>query len=428
MLPFERIVDQAVLGGHPRAMIERPAKRLNAMGADGRAFSGQSALIVEIYALAEAAALEAEWADLALRLLEPNIFYGPGFALSAARHLGGGGGPRFAFVFEDGGTDGGLPTQRRLVGVFPFTVSKLDRAASILRGWSHAQSPLGTPLIDERRGSEALNAFFDAMAARGTHLILFPKIPLAGRFARVLRQVVAMRQGVVDILSPGERAVFRNGQASGLDLVRHQRTKKLKELRRQRNRLGEFGPLNWRIAVKPGEVCKATERFLALEAAGWKGAKGTAFLRDPGRLTFLRAMARSLARSGQIEIEELFAGESLVACGILLKADAKTRYFWKITYDEGFARLSPGVLFTQELTSLALDNPELEMIDSCAISDHPMINHLWHERLSIGDLLVASAPGHGLGLLLAGGRERARCYLRQHAGAILRSLTGSRRS
>jgi len=30
--------------------------------------------------------------------------------------------------------------------------------------------------------------------------------------------------------------------------------------------------------------------------------------------------------------------------------------------------------------------------DSCATANHPMINHLWRERLALGDRLVALRP------------------------------------
>jgi len=37
-------------------------------------------------------------------------------------------------------------------------------------------------------------------------------------------------------------------------------------------------------------------------------------------------------------------------------------------------------------------------VDSCATPDHPMIDHLWRERLPIADWLVALEPGTTFGL------------------------------
>ena len=52
--------------------------------------------------------------------------------------------------------------------------------------------------------------------------------------------------------------------------------KKLKELRRQRNRLAEHGTVRFAVARSTDEVAHAVEVFLALEASGWKGERGTA--------------------------------------------------------------------------------------------------------------------------------------------------------
>src|SRR5947209_6253684 len=64
-------------------------------------------------------------------------------------------------------------------------------------------------------------------------------------------------------------------------------------------------------------------------------------------------------------------------------------WFWKIAYDESFARSSPGVQLTLDLTRDLLADTVLAQTDSCATADHPMIDHLWAERLALADLLIA---------------------------------------
>ena len=34
-------------------------------------------------------------------------------------------------------------------------------------------------------------------------------------------------------------------------------------------------------------------------------------------------------------------------------------------------------------------------VDSCATADHPMIDHIWRERLALADLLVRVGPDGG---------------------------------
>ena len=64
--------------------------------------------------------------------------------------------------------------------------------------------------------------------------------------------------------------------------------KKLKELRRQRNRLAEHGAVHFDVARTPAEVATALETFLALEASGWKGQRGTALVQNAGDAAFIR--------------------------------------------------------------------------------------------------------------------------------------------
>ncbi len=65
------------------------------------------------------------------------------------------------------------------------------------------------------------------------------------------------------------------------------------------------------------------------------------------------------------------------------------RWFWKIAYDEAHARSSPGVQLSLDLTEQFLADESLARVDSCATADHPMIDHLWRERLALTDLLIA---------------------------------------
>ena len=72
--------------------------------------------------------------------------------------------------------------------------------------------------------------------------------------------------------------------------------KKLKELRRQRNRLGDHGEVHFDIARTPAEVAAAVETFLTLEASGWKAKRGTALVQHAGDAAFIRRATSALAR------------------------------------------------------------------------------------------------------------------------------------
>ena len=84
-------------------------------------------------------------------------------------------------------------------------------------------------------------------------------------------------------------------------------------------------------------------------------------------------------------------------------------YSFKTTFDESYARFSPGVLLQREnLALLARDG--IEWADSCAAADHPMIDRIWREKRPIARVSIA-----------IGGRAR-----RAAAALIFRAETGTK--
>jgi CelD/BcsL family acetyltransferase involved in cellulose biosynthesis len=167
--------------------------------------------------------------------------------------------------------------------------------------------------------------------------------------------------------------------------------KKLKELRRQRQRLAEHGAVSFDVARSPEDVASAIETFLVCEASGWKGRRGTALMQVEGDATFIRRATKALAASGQCEIVILRAGDTSVAAGIVLRHQDRA-FFFKLGVDERFAKYSPGVQLTLDLTRHLCADPKVASADSTASPDHPMINPIWRERFAIGDVLIPLWP------------------------------------
>jgi len=163
--------------------------------------------------------------------------------------------------------------------------------------------------------------------------------------------------------------------------------KKLKELRRQRHRLAEHGVIRFDVARTREQVAAALEIFLRLEASGWKGKRGTALIQNDGDVAFVRRAAPALAETGQCEIVTLCAGDTPVAAGIVLRHQDRA-FFFKLGIDERFAKFSPGVQLTLELTRHLCADPTIATADSTASADHPMINPIWRGRFAIGDVLI----------------------------------------
>ena len=67
----------------------------------------------------------------------------------------------------------------------------------------------------------------------------------------------------------------------------------------------------------------------------------------------------------------------------------------KIGYDESYARFSPGLLLEVENVRRLHERGDIEWMDSCAVSEHFMINRLWLDRRTIQTVLVPTGKGAG---------------------------------
>jgi CelD/BcsL family acetyltransferase involved in cellulose biosynthesis len=356
----------AIPVGLARERAENAPQRISAARAEWR----------PIAALAD---VRAEWRDLVGRALEPNVFYDPAFALAAARVFGAGVGA--VLVWSKSAT--------RLIGLFPARIERRYGVMATLTGWTHPYAPFGVPLVDRDEAEAAIGAFLDHVEADAKlpKLVMLPLIARDGAFAASLARVLARRGGALAhsgtqaraLLAPRERANY-------LDHVAH---KKLKELRRQRRRLEETGALTHMVASGPAAAVALSD-FMALEAAGWKGRAGGAARAHPDVEAFMREAVTALAAKGDARVDRLVHDGRPVASSITLRS-GNAAWFWKIAYDEGFARFSPGLQLTLDLTRDLLADASLAHADSCATAGHPMIDHLWSERLALVDTLIA--PG-----------------------------------
>ncbi len=359
------------------------------------------------------------WKQLAANAFESNAFHDPAFISAAALHIPDGPAPRFLVIERM------IAGEVIWIGALPLTHSPLDAGLPMLRSWRNRQVALGTPLLHAAYAEDAIASMLDwladSSAARG---LLFSQLCLDGPVAGLLRAAIARKGLAHQIFGQHERAKLELGLGGDAYGREHWRPKKLKELRRLRNRLAEHGPLTFAEAA-PESVSAAMETFLLLEAQGWKGERGTALVQEPGRAAFARTALRSLSCQGRLSIYTLSAGDEIVATGLVLR-QLDRAYFWKLAINERLASLSPGVLFLQSLTEALLERNDISSADSCAIANHPMIDHFWKERMPIGDLLVGARPGN-LAFRLMCWRERASRNLRATAKNIWHAGRGNKR-
>lgn len=329
----------------------------------------------------ELAGVTEAWRALAARALEPNVFYGPAFALAAAPAFGHHAGALLVWT----------RATRRLIALMPARVERrrYGMPLPVLTGWTHPYAPLGTPLIDRDQADVAVDAIFEHMRADPTlpSLLLLPLLP-EGPVAEAFADGIARHGGRMAEFAAHARAMLAPGDARGDYLDRAVGAKKMKELRRQRRRLDDAGKVRLVTAREPAEIASALSAFFELESQGWKGRAGTAAAQHKDAWSFMQNALAGLAATGDARIDRLMREEQTIAAGITLK-DGATSWFWKIAYDEALARFSPGVQLTLELTESLLADATIARADSCATADHPMIDRFWRERLSLADRLIA---------------------------------------
>ena len=337
-----------------------------------------------------AAVAPGRWRALAARAAEPNGYYLPDWELAVNASAQGRTGVSALSAWSDASLAPAGPAG--LIGLMP--VISLWRAYKIPLPALVSADPYGTlctPLVDRDVPDDAVSRLMQAARETGAHALILRDVTLDGAVMRAFTEI-SQQDGMRPRLLQSHVRACLDATRDADELLRDALgAKKLKELRRQRNRLAEQGAVRFDVACTPEDVASAIETFLRLEASGWKARRGTALLQHDGNAGFVRRAAKALAETGQCEIVTLRAGHVPVAAAILLRHRDRAFYF-KLGVDERFAKFSPGVQLTLDLTRYLCSDPAIVMVDSTASADHPMINPIWRDRLAIGDVLVPLRP------------------------------------
>jgi CelD/BcsL family acetyltransferase involved in cellulose biosynthesis len=317
------------------------------------------------------------WRSLADRAVEPNGYYLADWGLT-----------RDASVLAARERTSAEPGAGALIGLIP--VISAWRAYRIPLPVLVSADPYGalcTPLLDRDLANEAAATLLREARAIGQHALILRNVALDGAAMKAITAALE-REGIRPHTLRGHVRACLDATREADELLRDALgVKKLKELRRQRNRLADHGDVSFQVARAAGDVAQALETFLALEASGWKARRGTALLQDGGDAAFIRRAAPALAEQGQCEIVTLRAGPTPVAAAIVMRHQDRAFYF-KLGIDENFAKFSPGVQLTLDLTRHLCADPAIALADSTANPDHPMIDPIWRGRLAIGDVLI----------------------------------------
>jgi len=347
------------------------------------------------------AEIDPDWIDLVARAHESNVFVDP----AILRCLG----DRCVSLLAW--------RDQRLIGLWAFARSRLGPLGA-LRGPAFAHAYLATPVLDREEAEAALTAMLDYIEEAGDlpNLIWLDPIRLDGPTMRALSSVLETRGSVARVLSETARPILMSGLEGKQYFEAALSSSSRKKLRQHRRRLEEKAQLEGVVASAPDKIQKAFEDFLTLEAAGWKGQRGTALLSRESDASFARAMIAPLAERGSASIHALYQSGKPVAVQVVLRS-GPTAFTWKTAYDEALGDYSPGMLLLENYTAAFLADKSITMVDSCAFDDTGFMS-VWKEREIVAQVLIYAGRGGSRVFTVVAGLHKAFLKLRTAAKAL----------
>jgi CelD/BcsL family acetyltransferase involved in cellulose biosynthesis len=112
---------------------------------------------------------------------------------------------------------------------------------------------------------------------------------------------------------------------------------------RRRRKLDREHRPAFRCLEPPSDLEAQLQRYLEIEARGWKGRTGTAILCSPYMERFYGSIARSFHAAGSLRFSELALGGRPVAFELQLLHAGRV-FALKRSYEEDFRRLGPGMV------------------------------------------------------------------------------------
>jgi len=272
----------------------------------------------------------------------------------------------------------------------------------------------GLPLLRADREEEALKAILET-ATTGACALELATVPLEGPVARAALRLSRERGGTrAVIMARWRRAALdatRDPEEWWRKDVSSGSRRKWTRLRRRMEREGE---VRFRAMERGEDPVPWLEAFMKLEASGWKGRAGTAIACSAPLRRFVTDTVRAHATADRLRFWQLEMEGRPVASLFGFLAGT-TLWLGKIAYDETLARHSPGAQLMIDATRHILRDESVAFADSSADPDHPMIDHLWKERLEMADILLTAPHLPATAARAVIGAERARRALRERA-------------
>lgn len=342
---------------------------------------------------------EQEWRELSHRAAEKNPFYEPWNVLAALKHLIFEGDVSFILILK---ADFSKSSGRSLCGLFPVETKDVyegirPRSLPIktISLWRHKYCYLCTPLIEEECEQGAVDTFFEWLenSDSGARLMEFPFVPTHGPFFNQIIQRFHTLGTPTFRSDIHTRALLTREESVDRYFKRHIAGSDLREARRRERLLSKKGKVEYLVHGGKGGV-SMVEEFLALEAKSWKGVRHCDLMSAPNEAAYFREAATKALVDERMEILALHLDGEAIAIKCNYCAPPAS-YSFKISYNQEYAKLGPGILLELEHIRRLHASPSLQWTDSCAVYNNATFNRLYNERLPVQDFVVGTGKGRG---------------------------------
>ena len=321
------------------------------------------------------------WRDLAMRAAEDCVYYSPDYALALLGSVAARTKVRIVTCWSGG----------RLMGLLPVVLQPLPVPGLIAAGaaWQTDYTFSCTPLLDGIQTTAAAESLVTALASLKPGEWVLPDINTEAPAARALLAALAKRGAPWRIENDFERASLSTGLSFEEHMQSRVASKRRRELARNRRRLEDIAPLTLRTETHGKGLADAAQAFLALEASGWKGERGTALACAPDTKRFAELAFGNAAEEGRARIDLLLLDGKPIAAGCIVFA-GRTGFTVKGAYDEAYASHSAGLVLEQEVIKSFLTGKWDDRLDAATNGSH-VIDYLWPDRVKVGTLSFSLA-------------------------------------
>lgn len=288
----------------------------------------------------------------------------------------------------------------------------------ILKVWENPFVGSGQPYAKEENNHKSLADLLKTVQRHSfnAEILLWPNVPLQGSFWDNLEQAADDNNMPPMIIKEEARAICT---AKTVDAYEENlSSKKQKSLRKIERRLEERGWIHH--AFQQDGTQDALERFLTLEASGWKGKRGTALACRQTTRSLIEDVEQAFRYEGAFRIDEIWV-ENTLAASIISFAQNHHAALWKMTYNEQLEEFSLGTWLLHTSTK-ALISDGYTHLDALTCASNNPIMRLWNERERNGTILLGLTANAQTNIERWAMREKLRHRALSHVKDALRAL------